>query len=137
MSILLFSAGNNNRLALNLLSIKSVRKVGDLCRYPGSSAYVCGVSVDKTSVITVIDLPKLLYGAESSAQYMIVLDESFGSIALKVSNIDKLLKDTDEIEAKERRMRSFLKEVLIREGEPLAQMLDLERILDHALGDQR
>lgn len=138
MSILIFNAGTNSRFGLKLLSVSEIIKRNSIQRFPGMNAFISGVLDIRGRVVTVIDLPKLLLGAsvELPAASLVVLDKAEGEYALKVSMVDRIIKNTEKLATQQSRMKKYTTEVLILEDGSLVQMIDLESVLKTTLSGQ-
>jgi two-component system, chemotaxis family, chemotaxis protein CheV len=136
MSILIFQAGNSNLLSLDLLYISEVMKIPELHNYPDSSPYMAGVANVRDVCYPVIDLPKLMFGieVETSTCTMLILHDSVGAYAIKVSEVDQIINDVEKLDHHENRMKKFTREVITLANGRLTQALDLDRIIDKAIG---
>jgi purine-binding chemotaxis protein CheW len=138
MSILVFNAGTNGRFGLKLLSVSEIIKRQTVQRFPGMNAFISGVLDIRGRVVTVIDLPRLLLGAHVDLAHanLVVLDKGEGDYALKVSGVDRIIKETDGLKRHNNRMKKYTGEVLILEDNSLVQMIDLESVLSTTLSGQ-
>lgn len=131
MSILIFNAGTAGRFGVPLLSVSEIIKRQTIQKFPGMSAFINGVIDIRGRIVTVIDLPKLLLGAEVpvAESNLVVLHEAEGDYALKVSVVDRIIKDVDGLKRQRNRMKKYTDEVLILPDGGLVQMVDLGTVL--------
>lgn len=135
MSILVFNAGSNGRFGLKLLAVSEIIKRQAIQKFPGMSAFIDGVMDIRGRIVTVIDLPKLLLGADVTIpeSNLVVLDKGEGDYALKVSMVDRIIKDTESLKRHRTRMKKYTGEVLILEDGSLVQMIDLDTVIQSTL----
>lgn len=139
MSVLVFNAGTKGRFGIPLLSVSEIIKRSTIQRFPGMNQFINGVLDIRGRIVTVIDLPKLLLGADVALAEadLVVLDHGQGDYAMKVSGVDKIIKDTSKLATQQSRMRKYTLEVLILEDGSLVQMLDLDTVLESTLSGTR
>lgn len=135
MSILIFNAGSAGRFAVPLLSVSEIIKRQAIQKFPGMSAFIDGVMDIRGRIVTVVDLPKLLLGADVSVPdaSLVVLHKEEGDYALKVSAVDRIIKDTAGLKSQCNRMRKYTGEVLILDDGSLVQMVNLGNVLDASI----
>lgn len=138
MSILIFNAGSTGRFGVELLSVSEIIKRNTAQRFPGMNTYINGVLDIRGRIVTIIDLPQLLLGADVAldSASLVILDKEQGDYALKVSAVDCILKETAHFPVQQTKMKKYTKEVLVMDDASLVQMLDLQSVLQVALNGQ-
>lgn len=138
MSILIFNAGSTGRFGVPLLAVSEIIKRQSIQRFPGMNTFINGVLDIRGRVVTVIDLPKLLLGADVPVQEsnLVILDKAEGDYALKVSTVDRIIKDTGGLKRHNNRMKRYTGEILILDDGSLVQMINLSTVLESTLAGQ-
>lgn len=138
MSILIFNAGSTGRFGVPLLAVSEIIKRQAIQRFPGMNTFINGVLDIRGRVVTVIDLPKLLLGADVpvAESNLVILDKAEGDYALKVSAVDRIIKDTSTLKRHNNKMKKYTGEILILDDGSLVQMINLNTVLESTIAGQ-